>query len=201
MQVRHTPAYTPSVTSDCILSLGNNIPKGFQIKQFLGPTTANRPQPVVDDPTLPSSSRTPSYQLTPPPDQHPLPPPNPDDRPLPRPKPIPWENEVSGYGKPASTDRPPKPPSTSTRGTAKPPSRQGSAVPISIDLKGKGRATPMEGTTPEELEQLEVLRGQISSLEGERQSEADRRKAIVVSSCPVCYPPVPYAASLSHPSL
>lgn len=111
---------------------------------------------------------------SPPPNRHPPLPTNPDDRPLPKPKQLPWSQAgPSNVNLAAPTQRP----VVSIREPARPTSRQGSVMP-SFSLKGKERAinTDMESDSPGDVARLNELQGQINLLEGERQTEEQRRR-------------------------
>ncbi|KAG9016436.1 hypothetical protein FRB93_010685 [Tulasnella sp. JGI-2019a] len=158
----------------------NGIPKGFQIKQLGVPgSSQGKDRSTSQDPSQPSTSYafSPSQPLSPPPNRHPVPPPNPDDRPLPKPKQVPY-GEPSNPPTSVRTNHPAKPPSSSNRDPIKPPSHRGNGAISSFSIKGKERAYDPDvdsAGTPEEIERLEQLQGEINSIDDGRQES--RRKA------------------------
>ncbi|KAG8864830.1 hypothetical protein FRB96_003416 [Tulasnella sp. 330] len=160
----------------------NNIPKGFQIKKLAVPGSSqgrHRSPSASQDPSQPSTSYTiqSSQPLSPPPNRHPIPPPNPDDRPLPKPKSIPLAPS-SSQPTHLRPGHPSKPPSSNGHKPIKPSFQRGNSVQLPFSIKGKERAHGPnidDVGTPEELERLQQLHGEINSIDDGRQES--RRKA------------------------
>ncbi|KAG9019481.1 hypothetical protein FRB90_001553 [Tulasnella sp. 427] len=150
------------------------IPKGFQIKQVASTTSISvgLSQEVSEDLDRPSTSRSQLLNISPPPNRHPSPV-NPDDRPLPAPRDPLWVNQPSADR--TIPEKRTKPPSTTGRASNKPPSSSASRYSVLGTSKGKGKEVIRAATPPEELEKLQELRGQIDMIEGERQSDDQRR--------------------------